>query len=144
MVRRMKEADVLSVESLLAVCPEAAQWSPAALLHDSSGISCLLVRETQGSVLGFIALRIVAGEAEILNLAVAPECRQQGIGRVLLEAGLKCAQEDGVQKVFLEVRHSNVAARGLYASLGFTKEGCRSNYYSDPVEDALVLSRVLS
>jgi ribosomal-protein-alanine N-acetyltransferase len=140
----MKEADVVVVESLLGSCPEAAQWSPAVLLRDSTGFSYPLVAEDLGSVLGFIALRVIAGEAEILNLAVAPECRQRGVGRALLVAGLKCAQEAGAHKIFLEVRSSNVGARALYASLGFREDGRRSNYYRDPFEDALVLSKVLS
>jgi ribosomal-protein-alanine N-acetyltransferase len=144
MIRKMNEADVVAVERVLASSPEAAQWSPAVLLRDSSGISRSLVAEDQGSVLGLIALRIVAGEAEILNLAVAPESRHGGIGRALLVEGLKCAQQAGAQKIFLEVRGSNVGARALYESLGFTKEDCRSNYYSDPVEDALILSKILS
>lgn len=143
-IRKMKEADVVAVEGLLGSCPEAAQWSPAVLLRDSTGNSRSLVAQEQESVLGFIALRIVASEAEILNLAVAPACRQRGIGRALLTAGLKCAQQAGARKIFLEVRSSNVGARALYAALGFTQEGCRSNYYSDPVEDALVLSKLLS
>ena len=142
-VRKMNEADVVAVERLLASCPEAAQWSPAVLLRDSTGVSRSLVAEAQGSVFGFIAMRIVAEEAEILNLAVAPECRQRGVGRALLVAGLKSAREAGARKIFLEVRGSNIGARALYASSGFTKDGCRSKYYSDPVEDALVLSKGL-
>jgi ribosomal-protein-alanine N-acetyltransferase len=144
MIRRMIEADVAAVESLLAACPQAAQWSPAVLLRDSTAINCSLVADSQGSVSGFIALWIVAGEGEILNLAVAPECRQRGVGRALLKAGLNCAQEAGARRIFLEVRRSNVGARALYTSSGFTQDGCRSNYYSDPIEDALVLSKVLS
>jgi len=144
MIRRMKEADLVAVQNLLSSCPEAAQWSPAIMLRDSPGISCALVEETQGSIFGFIALRIVATEGELLNLAVAPERRQRGVGRELLDAALERARKSGAQRIFLEVRVSNIGARALYASLGFAGDGRRSNYYSDPIEDALVLSKVLA
>src|SRR5271156_537147 len=128
MIRRMKEADLVAVQNLLASCPEAAQWSPAIMLRDSPGTNCALVEEAHESILGFIALRVVAAEGELLNLAVAPERRQRGVGRELLDAALECAREAGAQKIFLEVRASNVGARALYASLGFAGEGRRSNY----------------
>jgi len=143
MIRKMEEADLAAVENLLASCAGAAQWSPAILLRDSAG-SCALVKEAQGLIVGFVGLRIVATEAELLNLAVAPEWRHQAIGRGLLVAALSCAHQAGVREMFLEVRTSNVGARALYASLGFTGNGRRTNYYSDPVEDALVLSKVLA
>ncbi len=78
---------------------------------------------------GFILLRFVGPEAEILTLAVAPELRRQGLGRALLAAGLSTARQRGVEAVFLEVAADNAPAAALYAAAGFTPVGLRRGYY---------------
>jgi ribosomal-protein-alanine N-acetyltransferase len=75
----------------------------------------------------------------VLNLAVAPELRRQGIGRMLLRAGLAAFAARGAEEVFLEVRQSNAAAQQLYQELGFQAVGLRRGYYRNPRESALVL-----
>ena len=90
-------------------------------------------------VLGYVIAIFVADEGEIANLAVDPSCRGQGVGAALLDAALREARVRGAVAVYLEVRDSNAAARGLYASRGFVEVGRRRNYYRKPVEDALVL-----
>lgn len=97
-----------------------------------------LVAETADGIVGYLIGRAVAGEGEILNLAVVPECRRHGLGATLLEAGLESLREAGAQRVWLEVRASNDAAQALYARRGFAKAGRRPRYYKHPVEDALV------
>lgn len=92
---------------------------------------------------GFILARAVAGEAEILTLAVAPEARRQGVAGALLRAAMIEAQYRDALVMFLEVSAANIAARGLYAGAGFTQVGLRRRYYADGT-DALVLSRPLS
>jgi [ribosomal protein S18]-alanine N-acetyltransferase len=86
---------------------------------------------------GFVMVRSVAGEAEILTLAVTPAARGKGLGRALLQAAISKARAAGAQTMFLEVGADNPAARALYASLGFVKVGDRKGYY--PGRDALVL-----
>ena len=86
---------------------------------------------------GFVLARAVAGEAEILTLAVAPAARGKGLGRALLQAAISKAQALGAQTMFLEVGADNPAALALYAGLGFTKVGDRKGYYQG--RDALVL-----
>ena len=76
-------------------------------------------------------------EGEVLNVAVVPRCRDQGIGRQLLEALVKNMAVEGAKSVFLEVRASNVSARSLYAQLGFEIVGLRVGYYADPTENAV-------
>ncbi|MBX3147119.1 MAG: ribosomal protein S18-alanine N-acetyltransferase [Gemmatimonadales bacterium] len=88
---------------------------------------------------GYVFARVVAGEAEILNIAVVPEHRQAGLGRRLLEEVLVSVRSGGAQSVFLEVRESNEAAKRLYGSLGFRPVGFRADYYRKPREHALVL-----
>lgn len=99
-----------------------------------------LVAEVDGVIGGYLVARELAGEAEILNLAVVPEARRGGLGRQLLDAGLEDLQARGAERVWLEVRESNAAAQALYARRGFTAAGRRPRYYRAPVEDALVLS----
>ena len=140
----MTDADIPTVEHVLGACPEAAQWSPAQLLRESSARSLAFVAENQGEIVGMAALRTAADEAELLNLAVAPEHRRDGFGRALLVAAEGYARAVGVKQIFLEVRTSNAGARAFYAVHGFSGAGLRQNYYRDPVEDALVLSKVLS
>ncbi len=92
-----------------------------------------------GGVLGYVVAWVVVDEAEIANLAVAPERRRTGIGRRLLEAAVTSAVLGGARVLYLEVRESNTAARALYGARGFVLAGRRSDYYRNPVEDALVL-----
>ena len=98
-----------------------------------------LVAERRGEVRGYLIGRLVAGEAEILNLAVAPAARRQGVGAALLRVGLQLLRQRDAREVFLEVRESNAAAQELYLAQGFRVVGGRPRYYRNPVEDALVL-----
>lgn len=91
---------------------------------------------------GFALGRVIAPEAELLTLAVAPARRRQGLGRALvarLEAG---AAARGATVMFLEVAATNAPARALYAGLGYAQDGRRRGYYG-PGVDALVLRRCL-
>jgi ribosomal-protein-alanine N-acetyltransferase len=120
-------------------------WSEAGFveaLETPAGFG--LVAERDGELLGYVVGRVVAGEGEILNLAVAPGVRRTGVGRALLEAALDLLVRRGGREVFLEVRVSNLAARRLYEAAGFRVVGVRPRYYRRPVEDALVLRRALA
>jgi ribosomal-protein-alanine N-acetyltransferase len=91
---------------------------------------------------GFILIRTVADQAEVLTIAVAPASRGRGYGRQLMEDALRCLYRDLVPEIFLEVDEGNAAAVTLYRSLGFVEVGRRKGYYSDgngPGGTALVL-----
>ena len=92
---------------------------------------------------GYFIGRDAAGMGEVLNLAVAPEWRRQGVARALLDAGIAALAARGADEIFLEVRESNVQAQALYTSAGFRVVGQRAAYYRSPREDALVLRRDL-
>jgi ribosomal-protein-alanine N-acetyltransferase len=98
-----------------------------------------LVAATPEGVAGYVIAQDAADEGEILNLAVAPARQRGGIGRALVEHVLETLVGRGAQRVFLEVREANAAARALYAALGFQEVGRRTRYYRRPVEDAIVL-----
>lgn len=90
-------------------------------------------------VAGFCAFRLVAGEIHINNVAVRPALRGRGLGTALLRDVLDGAAALGAARATLEVRASNEGARRLYERLGFRVEGTRRLYYTNPVEDALIL-----
>ncbi|HEY8012411.1 MAG TPA: GNAT family N-acetyltransferase [Dongiaceae bacterium] len=93
--------------------------------------------------LGFVLLRAIAGEAEIISIGVRPEARRAGIGHRLMDAALAAAAAGGAERLFLEVAADNWQALGLYLSYDFTEVGRRPNYYrrNDGGIMALVLSK---
>ena len=94
-----------------------------------------------GRTSGYLLGRAISGEGELDHLAVSPECRRHGVGRRLMEAFIAACREGGCRKIFLEVRSSNTPAQALYRSSGFEQIGLRKDYYSSPVEDAVVMAR---
>jgi len=92
-----------------------------------------------GTLVGYLTGYNLAGELEIVNVAVAPDFRGRGVGLALLRFALAEACRAGAARAVLEVRSGNVAARALYARCGFTRVGLRKGYYTDSGEDALIL-----
>lgn len=92
-------------------------------------------------VAAFCAFWRVADQAHINNLAVRPELRGRGLGTALLQAVINEAQQLGATILTLEVRRSNIAAQRLYERAGFHQSAVRKSYYTQPVEDGLVLTR---
>ena len=130
-VRRGEPRDLGEILGIQLACPEAAQWAPTQYLNYE-----LLVAAAGIHIAGFLVGRTLApGEYEVLNLAVAPDSRRQGIGRSLVNAYLEASPG----AVFLEVRPSNLAARVFYKSLGFEEVTVRPRYYQDPPEPAIVM-----
>jgi ribosomal-protein-alanine N-acetyltransferase len=98
----------------------------------------LLVVESDGGIQGFIAGRILDKEWEIENVVVAKSARRRSLGSQLLQEFVALARKRGGEKIFLEVRESNLGARRLYEKLSFSKSGRRRLYYREPQEDAIV------
>lgn len=117
-------------------------WSEAEIAELLASPLCFALTEPGGFLLG----RVVAGEAELLTIAVTPAARRHGLGRRLVQGFLDKAHGQGAESAFLEVAASNVAARALYAAAGFTAAGKRRGYYQRPdgtTDDALILVRTL-
>jgi [ribosomal protein S18]-alanine N-acetyltransferase len=130
-IRPGEPRDLAGIRSIQAASPQSAQWDATQYLNYDLLVAALGIRLT-----GFLVGRTLAPrEHELLNLAVAPDFRRQGIGRALVGAWL----ERLAGKVFLEVRPSNMPARLFYKSLGFEEVTTRPDYYSDPPEAAIVL-----
>jgi ribosomal-protein-alanine N-acetyltransferase len=95
---------------------------------------------------GFVLYRLVRDEAEILSVAVVPECRRRGVGRLLLEEALRQLYREGARGIHLEVEDANAAAIGLYRRMEFRESGKRPGYYAqgrDSPGAALVMLRQL-
>ena len=110
-------------------------------LQNRSVCHIFVVRTEECRVAGFCAFWLVFDEVHINNVAIRPPFRAQGIGTALLRHVLGEARQLGARRATLEVRSSNERARRLYERLGFHVAGVRRNYYTDPVEDALILWR---
>ena len=90
------------------------------------------------TVCGYSNFRVIAGEGELMRIAVHGASRGRGYGRLLMERLLREAEEENVEDITLEVRASNAPAIALYEAYGFQKEAVLKNYYSGPTEDALI------
>ena len=94
--------------------------------------------EEAGILQGYISLYQAADELEVLNLAVLPAARRQGLGEWLLRTALQEAEKTGINRALLEVRTGNAPAIALYEKCGFVRVGKRPRYYADTGEDALI------
>jgi ribosomal-protein-alanine N-acetyltransferase len=124
----------------------ADPWSEESfrrLLAVEPAIFLVAVFPPESAVAGYAIAFAVGEDGEVLNVAVDPAFRGKGLAGQMLDALLIELGARGVQTAFLEVRESNAAARALYGSRGFTEIGRRKAYYRRPVEDALVMRRVL-
>lgn len=130
---------VLAIEEASFNNPTTREWYEAELKRPEVCFIYVL-RTGDHPVAGFCAFWLVAEQAHINNLAVLPTLRGRGLGTQLLAAITREAAHLGAGLVTLEVRESNLPARRLYERAGFYQEGVRKNYYTNPVEDALILS----
>jgi ribosomal-protein-alanine N-acetyltransferase len=146
---QMTEHDLLEVVEIEELCRLSRWgWEGYHTELQSEQFSLILVaralqtdsRPEDERIAGFIAARLSAHELHINNVAVRPRYRRCGIGGALLAAALERGRERGAERGFLEVRASNMAAQRLYARHGFAVVGRRARYYSQPVEDALVMA----
>lgn len=119
-----------------------APWSEAEFASTLASRFVFVLERQHGFLLG----QVVAGEAELLTIAVDPQARRQGIGRSLVEGFLQEARTRGAESAFLEVSEANPGARALYEACGFATTGRRRGYYRAPgrVEDAILMGINLS
>ncbi|MBQ4566183.1 MAG: ribosomal protein S18-alanine N-acetyltransferase [Oscillospiraceae bacterium] len=144
MIRRMTIEDVPQIAALEKVC-FSDPWSQRSIASElSNPYSCWLVWEEEGTVLGYIGSQTVPPEADVMNVAVAPEHRKKKIGSKLLTALCELLHREAIDKLFLEVRASNTPAIALYEGFGFQILGRRPKYYVNPVEDAYIMGKELS
>jgi [ribosomal protein S18]-alanine N-acetyltransferase len=146
-LRPVETTDLPAMARLHALCFPDEHWDEKALseLMGMAGASGHLVEDDGGRLSGFILDLLLAGDGEILTLAVAPETRRQGVARLLLDDLFARGRTASARGIGLEVAADNHAARQLYESCGFVQSGRRRGYYRRGGQsiDALLFRRVL-
>lgn len=116
-------------------------WSESALAEELANENSHFLVAVSDSVLGYIGVQEICGEAYITNVAVFENCRKAGIGRALLKAACDGAKSRDCEFITLEVRESNAPAIALYESEKFEKAGIRKNFYSSPTENGVIYTK---
>ncbi len=146
MIRKYASTDLEAVLSICRNAPEAAQWTKAGFEQAVSSGQVVLVGEAAvgaaARICGFLAARVIAGEAELLNMAVDAKDRRKGLGSKLLASAIREVGAQQAKRMYLEVRESNQAAISFYERHGFRKSGQRVNYYQNPTENAVVMEKL--
>lgn len=132
-------ADVLALEQSVYPHP----WSMANFVDSlNSRYQAWVLRDRDGTLLGYFLLMAIVDEAHLLNVAVAGDRQGQGLGHLLLNQAVACARGLGMESVLLEVRPSNARALQIYQRYGFKQIGRRKGYYpaaGQQREDAIVM-----
>lgn len=140
-ILRMMQAHVSAVAELERVCFRDP-WSEKSVASElDNPIALWLVACVDGDVVGYVGSQSVIDQADMMNVAVNPEYRRQGIAEALILRLIEELKASGILSLSLEVRASNSPAIALYEKLGFKSVGRRPNYYRNPKEDALILRK---
>lgn len=137
----MCERHIDAIAELEKLC-FSQPWSYDALAEELKNDTAFFhVAETDGVVSGYVGLHIVCGQAFITNIAVLPQYRRMGVAKKLLNSLFITAEKFDLEFISLEVRPSNTPAINLYKSFDFEEIGMRKNFYRNPNEDALIMTR---
>ena len=140
-ILEMNAAHVSQVAALEKIC-FADPWSEMSIASELQNLwSYWLVALEDDRVIGYVGSQSSIDEADIMNVAVHPDFRRQGIAEALINRLVADLKERDIHALLLEVRVSNTPAITLYEKLGFSQVGCRKNYYHNPKEDALILRK---
>lgn len=137
-ITEMQEKHLPALAELEKQCFHAP-WSEK-MLREELGGGIFLVAEQDGEVQGYVGCQTVLDEGYITNVAVSPDFRRRGAARLLIAELIARAKERGLAFVTLEVRESNAPAIALYTGAGFAPVGKRKNFYSNPTENAVLMT----
>lgn len=138
---RMEESHVPLIAALEKHC-FSDPWSESSIAAElKNPLSLWLVAMEGETVVGYIGSQTVPDEADMMNVAVHPDHRRQGVGQLLVDTLVAALKAKKVRSLALEVRVSNESAIALYEKLGFATVGCRPNYYRNPRENALIMKK---
>lgn len=139
-IRPITPADIDAVWEIEKMC-FSVPWSRQSFVLEVERNRCAryVVAEHSGTVVGYGGMWLVVDEAHVTNIAVHPLFRRKGIGKAILKSLMEEALRAGIDRMTLEVRVSNMAARNLYKKLGFAEAGVRKGYYGDNAEDAIIM-----
>lgn len=140
-ITQMKENHVQQIAELERICFNDP-WSENSIASElNNRLSLWLVALDGDKVIGYVGSQTVLGETDMMNIAVHPDYRKQGIANRMIDALISGLTERNSHCLMLEVRASNIPAKSLYFKLGFEEVGVRKNYYRNPREDALILRK---
>ena len=140
-ILQMNETHIAPIAALEKLC-FSDPWSENSIAYElTNRLSYWLVAEENGEVVGYVGSQSVLGESDMMNVAVHPDYRLQGIAEKLVNELAAALKKRGNHCLSLEVRASNEPARKLYEKLGFRQVGRRPNYYRNPKEDACILRK---
>ena len=140
-LEKMNPAHVVQIAELEPIC-FSDPWSEKSIASElDNKLSFWLVATEGDRVAGYIGSQTVMDETDMMNVAVHPDFRRQGIAEALVNGLVEHLKTMGSHCLTLEVRASNVPAISLYEKLGFSEIGRRKNYYRNPREDALILRK---
>lgn len=105
--------------------------------------SVIVVAEEESKIQGYCILYVVLDEAEIARIGVTERVRYSGVGSLILQFGEKICKEKGTERLLLDVREGNLPARKFYEKHGFFVDGVRKNFYDNPKEDGVLMSKNL-
>ncbi len=140
-ITKMLQCHVPQIAELEKLCFNDP-WSENSIASElDNRLSCWLVAIADDKVVGYVGSQTVLGETDMMNIAIHPDYRKQGIATELISALIEALNERGSHSLMLEVRASNEPAKSLYLKMGFDVVGVRKNYYRNPREDALILRK---
>ena len=140
-IKQMTDAHVAQIAALEKLC-FSDPWSENSVASElNNPLSLWLVALDGETVAGYVGSQSVLDGADMMNIAVHPDYRRQGIARELVAELTDALAEKGVKILALEVRQSNAPAIALYEQLGFRQVGLRPNYYRNPRENALIMRK---
>ena len=140
-ITNMNRQHVTQVAELEKIC-FSDPWSENSIASElDNKLAFWLVAEEGETVAGYIGSQTVMDETDMMNVAVHPDFRRQGIAEALVNGLVDRLKAMGSHCLTLEVRASNAPAISLYEKTGFSQVGLRKNYYRNPKEDALILRR---
>ncbi len=140
----VKKEDIVKIAELEASLFEDKAWSLELIKSELESLQNLVivVKDDFSEIIGYIIIKVILDEAEVLRFGVKKERQGQGIGKGLLMMALDVLRKRGVKKVFLEVSADNTKAQRLYEKLEFKKVGERKDYYS-PGKPAFIMCKTL-
>lgn len=140
-IEKMHAGHVVQIAQLEKLC-FSDPWSEKSVASElENKLSFWLVAMDGDRVAGYVGSQTVLGETDMMNIAVHPDYRRQGVAEALVTSLVAQLREQGSNSLTLEVRASNTPAQMLYEKMGFTLVGKRSNYYRNPKEDAYILRK---
>lgn len=140
-IDKMTAASLDAVAAIEAEC-FSHPWSKKSLEESlEKENSFFLVAVEDEKVIGYVGMEVIVDEGYIFNVAVSADYRRRGVGYALVRELVTYSMKNSLCFITLEVRESNSAAISLYSKFGFIKAGERKNYYSDPTEAAVLMTK---